>query len=167
VNNAFFVTCLFLFLQVWAGAMLGTALSSLRAEKLSWHLLRSTLIGAVVAFIPFLITVPTWYILNQPLILSVYVSIVLLAIGIPMFVPVKYRDAVFGPRTYWIWLGIGLVPCGVYVLFQKYEMAQAVGVSMLLVSAFALRHGIKQRTWSPHTHASPDDEDTLKKWGDS
>ncbi len=143
MNNALFITGLAVFFHVWGGAKLGTALAKAATNQFNWQILSTMIGGALLAFVPFLITGPTWRVLNQPHILVGEMVILLLAIGIAMFVPVKYREALFGPKTYLTWLGIGLVLSGVYLLVQPREMATCMGMSVLIAGVWFLWQGIK------------------------
>ncbi len=142
MSNALFITGLALFFQIWGGAKLGTALAQLTTNQFDWKILSAMIGGALLAFVPFLITGPTWRILDQPHILAGEMVILLLAIGVPMFVPIRYREALFGPKTYLTWLGIGLIPCGIYLLLQPRELATCVGLSVLVAGAWFLWRGV-------------------------
>jgi len=142
MNNALFITGLALFFQVWGGAKLGTGLAKLTVNQFDGQTLFSIAGGALLAFVPFLITAPTWRTLDQPLVLAGEIVILLIAIGIPMFVPIKYREALFGPKTYLVWLGIGLVLSALYLFVQPRELATCVGLSVLLAGAGCLWRGV-------------------------
>ncbi len=142
MNNALFITGLATFFHIWGGAKLGTAIAKATAGQFDGNALSSMIGGALMAFIPLLITGPTWVTLNQPLILAVEMLILVAAIGIPMFVPVRYREMFFGVRTYWVWLGIGLVLSSVYLFFQEKDMAECVGLSTLLAGFYFLWRGV-------------------------
>lgn len=143
MNNALFFTLVAIFFHIWGGAMLGTALDELTARQFSGRLLWSLVGGAFIALAPLAITVPTWRILGQPAILAVEVAVLLLAIGIPMFVPRGLREALFGVRTYWTWFGIGLILAGAYILLQSWELACVIGVSALGAGIWALWRGVR------------------------
>jgi membrane protein implicated in regulation of membrane protease activity len=143
MSNALFITGLAVFFHVWGGAKLGTALAQVTTHQFNWQILSAMIGGALLAFVPFVITGPTWRILDQPSILAGEMVILLLAIGIPMFVPIRYREAAFGPKTYLTWLGIGLILCGVYLLFQPRELATCVGLSVLIAGMWCFWRGIR------------------------
>jgi len=69
--------------------------------------------------------------------------ILLLAIGIPMFVPVTYREAIFGLRTYWVWLGLGLIVCGIILFFRYQDMAQCIGLTTVLAGIWFVWRGVR------------------------
>ena len=142
MNNALFITGLAMFFHIRGGATLGTALGDLSAGKLDRRIVTSIVGGALVAFAPLFITGPTWVTLNQPIILAIEMLILVGAIGVPMFVPIQNREAVFGVRTYWVWLGVGLILSGVYLVFQPREMAECVGLTTFLSGAWFLWRGV-------------------------
>jgi hypothetical protein len=142
MNNALFITGLALFFQIWGGAKLGTALARVTSNQFDRQILSSIIGGALLAFGPFLLTGPTWRILDQPLVLAGEILILLLAIGVPMFVPNKYREAIFGPRMYLLWVGVGLVLSAIYLLAQPRELATCVGLFVLLAGAWSLWRGV-------------------------
>jgi uncharacterized membrane protein YczE len=144
MNNALFITGLASFFHIWGGATLGTAIAKSTAHQFDRHVLLSIIGGALMAFIPLSITGPTWVTLNQPIILAVEMSILVISIGIPLFVPVEYREKFFGARTYWVWLGVGLVLSGVYLFFQPKEMAECVGVSTFFAGVWFLWRGAER-----------------------
>ncbi|MBI5034011.1 MAG: hypothetical protein HZB51_26110 [Chloroflexi bacterium] len=142
MNNALFITGLATFFHIWGGATLGTAIAKLSADQFDRQVLSSIIGGTLLAFVPLLITGPTWVTLNQPIILAVEMLILVVAIGFPMFVPSVYREKFFGTRTYWIWLGIGLVFASVYLFFQPKEMSECIGLSTFLAGLFFLWRGV-------------------------
>ena len=144
MNNALFITGLALFFQIWGASKLGTLIAKLTANQFDGQMLLSMLGGALLAFVPFMVTGPAWRILDQPLILAGQMLIVLLAIGIPMFVPAKYREAAFGPKTYPTWLGLTLVLSAIYLFAQPRDLAVCVSLSALFAGLGFLWQGAKQ-----------------------
>src|SRR5919109_3364944 len=124
MTNAFFMTGLAVFFHIWGGAKLGGGIAKSTAGQFDSSVLGSMIGGALLAFIPFLVMGPTWITLDQPIILAVEMLILMAAIGFPMFVPIEYREKFFGTRTYWVWLGIGLVLSSIYLFFQPRDMAE-------------------------------------------
>lgn len=142
MNNALFMTGLATFFHIWGGAMLGTAIAKVTAKHIDDKVFPSIIGGALLAFISLLVMGPTWVALDQPMILAVEMLILVAAIGIPMFVPVNYREAVFGVRTYLVWLGLGLALSGVYLIFLPKDMAACMGLFTLLAGFYFLRRGV-------------------------
>lgn len=141
MNNALFITGLAIFFHIWGGAQLGTAIAKTTANQFDRDVLSSIIGGALLALVPLFITGPTWVALNQPLILAGEMLILVMAIGFPMFVPVQYREKFFGVRTWWLWLGVGLVLSGVYLFFQPQDLAECVGPFTFLAGVWFLWRG--------------------------
>ena len=142
MNNALFMTGLAIFFHIWGGATLGTAIAKSTTRQFDSHVLGSMIGGTLLAFAPLLIMGPTWVTLGQPLILAIEMLILVVAIGIPMFVPLQYRERFFGAKTYWVWLGMGLILSSIYLFFQERDLAGCIGVSTLLTGFYFLWRGV-------------------------
>ncbi len=127
MSNAVFITLLALFFQVWGAAIIGAELAKWRAGQSSFPSLLRMIGAAFPVLIPLIVIVPAWLYLNQPLMLGLEALVLLLAIGIPILMPLSYREALFGSRMYPAWLGLALVVAGLYIVQQKWEVAFVMG----------------------------------------